>query len=144
MKQRKTTQPGDPDAETRALWEHLKFQALLAEGRASGLQGSISPEGLDRRRPLTAEDRALADEYAGALDRLEAEQDAEVTAEQANLLNVVLIAAHYLRREPPKTLDEWEKYTGLREVEIRAAAMALKTVGLKTTQPPKAGIRREE
>ena len=80
------------------------FDALLTEAQQPKAAELVSVEELDRRRPLTAKDHALADEYLAILDRLEEEQDAEVSDIQARLLNVVLVAAHYLRGEPAKTL----------------------------------------
>jgi len=122
------------DAEARALMANPVFRAMLDEAKASVVVGAtISMEELDRRRPLTDEDKAIADEYLAAFDRLEAEQDAEVTEEQARALNLVLIGARYLR--DGKILAEWAEYTGLPETEIRATAVALQAVGLKAARP---------
>ena len=127
------------DAEARALMANPVFRAMLDEAKASVVVGAtISMEELDRRRPLTDEDKAIADEYLSAFDRLEAEQDAEVTEEQARALNLVLIGARYLR--DGKALAEWAEYTGIPEAEIRATAVALQAVGLEAARPA-AGAR---
>jgi len=106
------------------------FDALLDEARQTAPRDMLSQEEMDLLNPLTDEDHRLAAEYLDAIDRLETEQDADVTDTQAHLINVVLIAAHCLRGEPPKTLAEWATYTGLPEGDIRAVATALQAVGL--------------
>ena len=73
--------------------------------------------------PISADEKALAEEYLAALDRLEAAQGAEVTDTQSRLVNVVLIAAHHLRGE--RSLAAWAEYSGIPEEEIRAVATAL-------------------
>jgi hypothetical protein len=123
----------DRDPEARALWRNPVFRALLDEARGGKPEESIPAEELDRRRPLTDADKAIADEYLAAFDRLEEAQDAEVTGEQARVLNVVLIGARYLRGE--RTLAGWAEYTGLAEEEIRAAAVVLEALGLKAAEP---------
>lgn len=122
------------DAEARELMASPVFRAMLDEAKVSVALGAIVPlEELERRRPLTDEDKAIADEYLAVFDRLAAEQDAEVTEEQARALNLVLIGARSLREGGP--LAEWAEYTGIPEAEIHAAAVALAAVGLKAARP---------
>jgi hypothetical protein len=126
-------QKGAPTSETPI------FDALVAECQRASSADLISMEELDRRRPLTSEDRALAEEFLSVLDRLEAEQGSEVTDVQSQLLNVILIASHYLRGEPARSLAEWSAYTGLPQAELRAVALALEEVGLDTQQTSATG-----
>ena len=107
---------------------------MLDQAKASvALGATISLDELDRRRPLTDEDTAIADEYLAVLDRLEAEQDAEVIDDQARLYKAILIAARHLR--DGRTLAEWTGHTGIPEADIRAAAVALQAIGVETQRP---------
>jgi hypothetical protein len=109
------------------------FQEIRARSlRSIAEHGTVSLEELDRQRPLTAEDAAVADEYLEALDRLEREQGAEVTGEQARLLELLLIAVRYARGE--RTPAEWADYSGLPEAGIRAAAVAIRAAYLEATR----------
>jgi hypothetical protein len=120
------------DEAARAPSKTPVFDALIAEAQQTRPEALISAEELDRRRPLTEVDKAIADEYLTAFDRLEEEQDAEVTENQARLLGVVLIAARCLRGE--RTVVEWAEYSGFPAAEIRAAAVALAAVGVDATR----------
>jgi hypothetical protein len=120
------------DAESRGLWESPAFQEIRARSlRSIAERGAASLEDLDKQRPLTAAEAAIADEYLDAFDRLEREQGTEVTGEQSRLLEVVLIAARFARGE--RTLAEWVEYAGIPEPEIRAASVALRALGLNLT-----------
>jgi hypothetical protein len=131
MTKKKTlTRAESMDDQTRALAASADFQSLLDEGRASA---AMPLEELDRRRPMTAQDKALADEYLSLFGRLEAQQKAEVTEAQARVLNLILVAAHALRNG--RTVAEWADYAGLSEDETRAAVAALETVGVQRPQP---------
>lgn len=104
------------------------FDALIAEAQQTKAADLISPEELDQRRPLTEEDQVLAAEYLAVFDRIEAEQEAEVTASQAHLLGLIQIATRVVRGE--RTLAEWADYSGFPEADLRAVAVALETAGL--------------
>ncbi len=114
------------------------FDDLLVAAQRTRSEDLLSQEDLDRRRPLTEEERALADVYLAAFDRLEAEQDAEVTEAQAHVLNVILVAAHHLSCESTKPLAPWSIDSGLPEDEIRAAETALRELAITSQHP---GIR---
>jgi hypothetical protein len=116
------------DTETRALSRNPRFQALIAAARASkALRGATTDE-IDRELGITARDKAIAREYRLALERLEEEQGGEATAGQIRPIELELTAARYLRGE--ETLAALAAEMGLREDEIRAAAVGLTAVGL--------------
>ena len=118
------------DAEARALMANPTFRAMLDEARRTGPEDLISAEELAAELGITDEDRAIAREYLDTLDRLETEQDGEVTDSQARVLELVLMAARYLRGQG--TLAALAEDTGIPEDEIRAAAVGLTAVGLTT------------
>src|SRR3954451_16363136 len=68
--------PDSPDAEAREMAGSKALMALLAESshRAVAPGGSVTAEELDRRRPLTPEERAEAEALLDALDREELEE----------------------------------------------------------------------
>jgi hypothetical protein len=111
------------------------FDDFLVAAQRTRPEDLLTVEDLDRRRPVTDEERAIADTYLAAFDRLETEQAAEVTDAQAHVLNVILVAAHHLFCESPKPLAAWSIYSGLPEEEIRAAETALREIGLTVQQP---------
>lgn len=116
------------DAEARALSRSRSFRSLLREGRAA----SARPlEEVEADLKLTQQERALADEYLSLLGRLEQAQGAEVTDSQAHLVNVVLVAAEYLKNG--RSLADWSAYAGIAESEIRAGALVLEAVREKAT-----------
>jgi hypothetical protein len=88
----------------------------------------LSLEQLDRDLGLTAESRSAADAFLDALDRLEEEQDGEVSEAQVHVLRLVLTAARYVRNEAP--FNSLAAETGADVADLRAAAVALRTVGL--------------
>jgi hypothetical protein len=130
-KQKKTlTRAESMDDEARTLAASADFRSLLNEGRTAP---ATPLEQLDQRRPVSAEDRQLADEYLTVLGRLEAQQEAEVTEAQAHVLNLILVAARALRNG--RTIAEWAEYAGLPEDEARAAVAALEMIGAEGPQP---------
>ncbi|HEV8636549.1 MAG TPA: hypothetical protein VG370_20205 [Chloroflexota bacterium] len=129
----------DRDAEARALWASPVFQALLAEAREATSEDLISPEELDRRLgPMTAAQKAHADAYLVALERLEREQGGDVTDVQGRLLELVLTAADHVREEA--TLPQLAEDSGFPEEEIRAVAAGLRAAGLAVAR---GAVRRE-
>lgn len=124
-----TPTANERDAEMRALWANPAFRTLLERSRRSAAeQGTISLDELDRRRPPTEAAKAHAAAYLEALDRLEEEQDAEVTDDQGRVLHLVLTAAAYARGQG--ALAQLAEDSGCPEAEIRAAAAALQILGL--------------
>ncbi len=120
------------DDEARALIANPVFRAMLQEAKNTPPGDYIPLEELERRLgPVTAEDAAVVQDYIAALDRLEAEQGAEVTDTQAALLKTILVAARHVRGE--RTLAAWVEYTGIPPEQLRAAAVALRAARLVET-----------
>lgn len=120
----------DADTETRTLSSDPRFQALLSEARASKAQGGYSTAELERELGITERDKAIAQTYRQAVERLEVEQGTEATEVQIRQIELELTAARYLRADG--ALATLAKETGLPEDEIRAAAVGLTAVGLAT------------
>lgn len=120
------------DDEARALIANPVFRAMLQEAKNTPPGDYIPLEELERRLgPVPAEDAAVVQDYIAALDRLEAEQGAEVTDTQAALLKTILVAARHVRGE--RTLAAWVEYTGIPPEQLRAAALALRAARLVET-----------
>jgi hypothetical protein len=112
---------------SRAFSSGPSIRALLDEGRAGP---AMSADELDLRLgTLTSVEKARAEAHLRALEQLEADQEAEVTAEQDRAIELVLAAAEYAREETP--LAKLAADSGLPEPIIRAAAMALKCAFLR-------------
>lgn len=135
---KKTTTPtasGDErDAEARALWESPAFQAIRRRSLDSATEGGVALEALDG--PDDGVD-GHAPAYLDALERLSAEQDAEVTDEQGRLLELVLTAADYV--EQRGTLAQLAEDSGCSEADIRAVATALTILARMPAAPAPAG-----
>jgi len=122
--------------EMRVLAESPAFQALLEAGRASP---ATPLEELDRRLgPLTDAEKSRAAAQLRAIERLEAEQDAEVSAEQDRLIELVLAAAEHARGHA--SLAQLAAESDLSEAAIRATAMALKMVGVRAPRRAREGV----
>jgi hypothetical protein len=133
--------PLDVDPEARELMASPVFRAMLEEAKQTRPDDLVSLDELDERLgPMTQAETARADSYLTALDRLEEEQGGEVADGQGRLIRLVLMAAEYVRGHG--TLGQLSKDGGFAEAEIRAAAAALRVVGLDAGQPAERAAER--
>src|SRR5919108_961831 len=69
--------PDSPDPEAREMAANAALMTLLEESSRRAVEpgGSVTAEELDRRRPLTPDERAEAEAHLDALERAELEEE---------------------------------------------------------------------